>query len=414
MINAAIRILFVLMGVAATARALPLHPGAEWVYDRINFQLGVFSGLRDISTLRVLDSTRVGSMLYWNLVLRDSSTGLETALQVSQDTAGRQSWSVNPRALNPWYQNAFIPWDPVPPGSSNARPWTYSPPEYPGVWSDSVGWLWYETGSWILLSHDKKPVAHPWELRLPEVGSTWRWKITTRTGDLRSAGSCTDYPFDSAVSIVQWRVVERQDDSSGWLRIQVQQSSLPGGDSLISLRFDTARILSRSTLGRNSFEETWWKVPSPGQYERNGFIYTARYSESTTMSQFGFNWSVSRSVRKINRGGTLDSAWYFAESKAPASHIGGLNCHLVESEIILLEENGRTGVWREALPGGAERLKSLAARHPSTQIRWRDIQGRGGLFPASELDAFLARRRTGLRVLEAQFPDGTRWSGRVF
>lgn len=68
---------------------------------------------------------------------------------------------------------------------------------------------------------------------------------------------------------------------------------------------------------------------------------------------------------------------------------------------------------RETGPRGLASLRTLVERYPASEIRWRDLRGRGGSFPAAALESMLERRDVGLLFVEARFPDGTRWSGRV-
>jgi len=444
MINTAIRILCVLVGVATTARALPLRPGGSWVYAVVNRGKASIA----LKSLRVLDSTAVSGGTNWRLVLRDSVSGATDSLAIMAWDDGSQTWARSspnlPWGPTRWDRSPRVWWDGWWDVSLARGTWeqpvmvnrnqVFSRP--PLAWDEAAGLVWTQdpmTGAeWTMLAHDGVELTRPWRLELPEVGARWTWKhsawsvsLPQAMADCEAASALDSAAAQarfgglvSSTSTISWEVVERPTDSAGWARLTIRQTS-SGADSLFFLRLHPETRWRKADAGLQGFDESWWQLP--GETVVGGFAAHDEYSVSRGLGglTMGLVSWCQRGSSRTSASRILDSSMSTTTSSTSTTH--GSSSTWSMTEIVLLQDGERlvrssplaVGDFTKG-PRGLRALEALADRYPATQVRWRDLRGRGGSFPASSLEAVLDRPAMGLLFLEARFPDGTRWSGRVF
>jgi len=432
---------------SSAALALPLHPGGSWVYavvDRGRTSIA-------LKSLRVLDSTAVSGGTNWRLVLRDSVSGATDSLAILAKGDGSQTWTRSspnlPWGPTPWGVSPRVWWDGWWDVSLARGTWeqpvmgkgdrVFSCP--PLAWDDAAGLVWAQDpmsgAEWTMLARDGVArTGTPWTLVLPEVGArwTWRrdhWKAPWWTGGAVGAVALSGLDpaavqaltgnVASTTSTVSWEVVERQKDSVGWKRLMIRQTISSGGDSVYPLRLHPATRRRQAAPELLDLDEHWWRLP--GEQPVAGFVPRHHYSETPVLAgpSLGMGIACVRNGSRGNLSGGLDSAVEIGGTRVGNAQISSSSWY--RTETVLLQDGERlvrsspVAVGDPATrPRGLRALEALADRYPGTQVRWRDLRGRGGSFPASSLEAVLDRRNLGLLFLEAHFPDGTRWSGRVF
>jgi hypothetical protein len=455
------RALFLLW--ATFASAIPLKKGDTWTWVVRNRATNDSS----FRTATVLDSVLRDSGTAWFVQGRDSATRKQDTGLLLARPNGSQSWLHASRWLpwdpQPWNgkvghfyaglgiasglypfpkDTVGLPWAAVVRGSDS---FAITADGYPsmtlaggdgqgsmdlptGTWIDSVGLVEflltdYTRGTlallgqteWTLRIHGSAAVTVvPDSLAVPDSGAVFVWEELVKLDSSDFLTQTTSTTLRQRV----WSVLSRPADSSGWNRIRVLETMVVPGKAdtsdTLDLRFDRrtgARLPARGT-GCPMPDDGWWSNWSDTSYA----AWRVRH----------FHWGTSRSDGETST--IADLAW--TEWLVAGTGVDSANCSVSSSANtdissdsksswiirVMLSANGRELRISSALSppsrprsGHRESLAVLAARFPDVSVRWTDPRGRSGQFPAS----LLARtgRSKGLLILDASFPDGTRWKG---
>jgi len=256
---------------------------------------------------------------------------------------------------------------------------------------------------WELVAWDGIPLAQldSRRISLPESGTAWVWSEHTY-------GYSCDGIFHSGTHsdirrIVGDSISQLLDDSLGWKRIEVRETT---DSTTTDFHCRIRRNGIDSVKGCQSSAMHWlrdWREDST-----NG-VFAA--SVMTSFSGY-FNNGLMRSYQNVRKDGLLDSSYVHTEDND-----NGNNCSYASTTIrTLLSVNGHAvriapvSSIRSAARPARKDFGILAARFPETPVRWRDLAGRTGTFRAGDLVKTSSNPR--LLVLDASFPDGSRWQGK--
>jgi len=441
------------------AAAMPLKKGNTWIWQVKDWNLNYTTW----RTAVLLDSSHVDSGTSWSLLVRDSVTGKQDTATLIARRDGSQYWT----AVSAW-----APWDPAPPSnldlwkmtnewgyelySNGHLPWGGSflaaycrssydltdleyyksvepdvPGDYPrsgvtfrgplrngipafldyqefesygsgmfpaGRWSDSLGFVRGEllpSFDWTLVAFNGKPVVVPVDsLKLPSVGDSLTWLETT----IRSPASKSS---DTSSSQRSWKILSIKPKIAPGVEVQIEET-VTGSSSLPS-RHSLALTISPSTRDFSALPVQalgWVRLISDFTTDSGASRISASSYANTGAGLMG---SSDSSNARFDLHGNLVE--YLVESDAfsftslPYSD-GGTSTRI-----------RLTSVVRDTI--AAYRLQSslakLASGFPALPVRWRDLRGRTGQIPASSLTH--GHVGSGLLLLDATLPDGTRWSG---
>ena len=448
---------------ASLAAAMPLKKGATWTWV-------VRNRATNDSTFRtatVLDSVQRDSGAAWFVQGRDSATGrMDTAVLLARPD-GSQSWLHGSRWLpwdpQPWRgivgdfyagsgpasgafpyatDTAGLPWGSLFQGADSFSITSNGSPtmilegvsgganmDLPiGIWQDSVGLVkflqtGFTAGTYTLLGQTEwtlrarggsAVISGPDSLSVPDTGAVFVWEELVQLRDLSGVSQTSSNTLRQRV----WKVVDRPADSSGWNRIRILETMVVPGhadsSTTLDLRFDRstgARLPARGT-GCPAPDDGWWSNWSDTAYMAwhvRHFHWGSRYSDASQSSNSDLTWN-----EWLTPGTGVDSANCSISSIENTDVSSSTNSSWISR--VMLSANGVQLRISSALapPHGARSrqvasLSQLAARYPDAPVRWTDPAGRTGQFPANQLSR--KGRSTGLRILEAEFPDGSRWRG---
>lgn len=438
-----------LLACAHLAPAIPLHTGNSWtwlVVDPANNDTA-------LRVARILDSVGVDSGTAWRIEGKDSLTGAQDTGRILRRADGSQAWMAS---------SAWLPWEPGQPPAilpshdtaGATLPWgmsmllslghraKLSTPVTVHRTDSSLECDYEEVdvrGSYTCPQQILDPVLGMVRGRIMEFAQggdrALDWFLVARNGgsapSLRdtlvvpavgtvlawrrdSTDSIDQYPtgihsVSRARTLLRWTLQSRDADSSGWVRLSIlvsREDSDPAG-SVQSLRLNPLtgqRLPPRGNCPTP--DDGWWRT-----------------AWGRTRSWHG-NWAQTTSgganVQHIH---TLDDQADIIDCStnltSMESSMMNPNPRQIDENhvlrLILLSIDDRQihdatlGIRAKAtIPGGSS-LRAIAAQSPALPVRWRDLRGRTGQISASSL----ARGHvgSGLLLLEATLPDGTRWSG---
>lgn len=447
--------------LATSSLAIPLHIGDTWTW-----QIG-----NTWRTARVIDSSpadtgcaavkwrkgRSGASL-WRIEASDSvSKSLDTGTILAWPD-GIQVW-MHPTAMLPWEptplqvlrDSALLPkagagdkiylrdaYDSLGSFSGGLYPWGGGPllPNltsgimgtalHPSVdYSNSLLWVdryearfgypfpWIRHGPtgmemyqdwserWELVSANGMAITvSEHRIILPQPGSSWLWREEVSNSNRNGPNS--SWQTRTSVRVVHDSVKQSLDDSLGWKRIEIREtidtSSIDYHCRILTGRSDSIKGCPESAR----YWKQDWRADTSGGMS----------SLSTRSESDGFYATHSRrSHWQVRSDGLLDSAQAYEDYRS-----GPVTYSEWTQTQILLAVNGQrvrampsSSISTPARPGDAG-PNLQAKRFPDAPIRWRDLAGRSGTLRASDLLKPSASPR--LLILDATFPDGTRWQGK--
>lgn len=422
-----------LLLAATVTLAIPLHKGETWTWEVSR------RGIADTLSATVLDSSRDDSdRPLWVLEVASSSGGKDTASILVQN--GRQAWKKTSRWI-PWTLEDVAPWQVGPvsralaldggdlfssvaiedPTSIQAWATSFAPlidfggtvyrPRPRGVWDGAHGLLRYEDadGTWTLRSHHRQPITlPPASLRLPPVGTSWTWQ---------EAGTQSWFAQENP-PLRHVRILAQDSDSELVVRVSIQES-LDGDTVLFHCRIP--RPSPDQLQGCPEYARDWivdWReLPSVPD------DMVAVHVRDSSVIEDRFSFMVSYRVGTIRHERIREDG--IASSKILTTYEQELvtddnqyhasplrTTHLVNTT--LLEVNGTAVSLRSGpstrKPAVQPSLLPLLRRWPDQPLTWHDLSGRSGTLRASDILKPSASPR--LLILDATFPDGTRWKGK--
>lgn len=331
-----------------------------------------------------------------------------------------------------------------------------------GTWSDSLGLLrfrTYGTKEWILRRRNSDTIpdslSRARSATLPEIGSSATWMlqqdairtVTTTTayswGAIEAAArvaipisgytNLTETSTSHWSSLLTWTIEGCSADTGDWVELTISESlhhrsiqklyqanrtsttsgstswsndSLPVGLADTTNRFharmntSTGQILTLSERLAPEF------TPERGWFDNWDDLHNGEcsYIESHTPGN---------GIRKCR--GIVDSLWsnaipqggiQRASYTVAAPPNSGITRAWLTGGVIAVEE-------RPAQHHGSISLRELAARYPSTPVIWRNALGQQGRIDAGSLLRSRSQAGNGRRfvILDASFPNGSRWTG---
>ena len=246
----------------------------------------------------------------------------------------------------------------------------------------------------------------PPALTIPAEGRSASWKAVFHSQSGAFVDSLKGRSHDS-VATVKDSILSCSLDSSGWARVEVLER-VDGQYGQYSCRI--FRGSPDSTRGCPVTAKSW--VRDTGEQDVNGF-WVLGDSHSTPNEAIELMTSNSTSWHRIRRDGILDSSyssgnwrWYRNNDEGSWSELWVL----LEEDGIQIRSQDVLGIHGEKPKSRSEDLIRMASRHPDALLRWRDLAGRTGTFRAGDLVKTSSNPR--LLVLDASFPDGSRWQGK--
>jgi hypothetical protein len=259
-------------------------------------------------------------------------------------------------------------------------------------------WELWELVAWDGISQtplDSRRIA------VPESGTAWVW--LEHTFGYSCKGIYNGGTFHDRTRLVHDSLLRDLGDSAGWKRIEIRE----GSDSTVH---DHHCRIRRNGL------DSLLDCPDPVSYwlrDWKADTMNGWFTSSTQTSFSGyFTDGSSNEYRRVRNDGLLDSSYaHSLKNDHP------IYCTSESTTIrTLLSVNGlvmRTVPTSKISAAARTDRKDIgieAARFPETPMRWHDLAGRTGTFRAGELLKPTASPR--LLVLDATFPDGTRWQGK--
>ncbi|MBK9577143.1 MAG: hypothetical protein IPO40_08720 [Fibrobacteres bacterium] len=280
---------------------------------------------------------------------------------------------------------------------------------------------------WILIQHNGRNVFQPMpSIRLPAPGAHWVWNMAASNGrSFANMGSMHPYGTSSGNTIqgaLRWDILERLPDSSGWIRLKIQQDQ---------------------KLSRVEFQSAFstYVLPGPNTSSNHTILQTIsidlriqRVSGWTLVSKapafpFHLAW-ISRWYNHIEPRNSnpvhlsAKEQWDFGAKEGASDHFrfqmgmdsASLMNSASNSEAGFTSASGDWARYRlvesnlppEPIP---ENILEVARNFPESTIRWSIASGRTGTFPGSEFVKRLAALRGQTVFLQARLPDGRLWQG---
>lgn len=311
-------------------------------------------------------------------------------------------------------------------------------------WNDTLGFVRFRTygtpfdKDWRLTRHNADAIkASGPSVSIPAKGNETSWMVVQEQVSILSSWSMmkpgatfwTRYERSTTrtASFLSWTILASTPDTGGWFDLTIQES----------MRIRSARDMqiSRYTEGSNPTSESSSESPavmlgdtthqirarvnsSTGEYLGSPASFVPEFHPEQGWIQ---NWdetfaggcsypsanSVANGLRK--RNATVDSFWYARTVETNSSDFS-TSSKSYAINAWLATPDTRTSP-RMNTPQGVSALLLKASTYPSTMISWRNALGQQGRVPAGELVRSSGGSTTKYVVLEAVFPDGTRWKG---
>lgn len=449
--------------LATLAQAIPLRKGETWTWQVTNPpKWGDTSGARIASIqARIIDSEALTPSLsawrvskatggtLWRIEAWNPSTGAKDTGRILASPDGTQTWDryshlllwepVPRQQLAPSANLAVALFDFTAPYSSDSISWSYpwggamiwsasgyaagllelgcdstgisykrfgayfntirtSTPQ--GLWSlDGVEHFQVADQEWRMTSHNGVARAITDSLNLPATGSSMTWQQT----DASTCISTHCYPSTAPVPFeISDSILSRPADSSGWVRLEIRETTMRGSVDF-SCRIAPDRASSKGCPGYASLWIRSWKDSSTAtHFIRKEFWTRGGYTQEDRHSLFA----------RIRKDGILDSLVEINGSTEATISVG---THNSSTSRILLAVNGE--IIRSPSSSSIHSCSRTTAdlqiklrTYPECPITWHDLAGRTGTLRAGDLLKPSATPR--LLILDATFPDDSRWQGK--